>query len=165
MSKLANALAMAGIGVGAMALGMAARSEIEPAVKAERITVSVLPGAKGSMGPDNEHHDTIAPSDFVLHQGVPVTFTVINYDDGIHTIFAPGLDLNITIEPATHPDGAKEGDAPTPTTTTFTFTPEERGEFRWQCVVMCDAPSHWAMSDDHDGPGREGFMAGWIKVL
>ncbi len=138
-----------------------------PAQEPEQITVYVLPGEAGFVGPDQKHHDTIAPSQFVLHRGVPVTFKIVNYDDGMHTIFAPDLDLSIGIEPAVKAEvAAANGEASnTPTTTTFTFTPAERGEFRWWCVAPCDGPGHWAMSDDYDGPARDGFMAGKIKVL
>jgi heme/copper-type cytochrome/quinol oxidase subunit 2 len=150
------------------AAGTPGKASSAQAAKHQDVTLYVLPGAMGFTGPDKQHHDTIAPADFVLHRGVPVTFTVINHDDGMHTIFAPELDLNITIEagvPAKNADGTENEKVITPTTTTYTFTPQQRGEFRWQCVVMCDGPSHWAMSDDYDGPGRDGFMAGWIKVL
>jgi heme/copper-type cytochrome/quinol oxidase subunit 2 len=172
-------LGLAGIGAtaaltAAVLLGPSTPRAAAAVPAPEEITVYVLPGASGFTGPDQKHHDTIAPSEFVLHRGVPVTFKIVNYDDGMHTIFAPDLDLNITIEPATpgkaqkasvEDDNAENVSANTPTTTTFTFTPEERGEFRWWCVAMCDAPSHWAMSDDYDGPARDGFMAGKIKVL
>jgi hypothetical protein len=134
----------------------------------QEVTVYVLPGAMGLMGPNKKHHDTIAPATFVLRRGVPVTFKVINYDDGMHTIYAPELGLNMTIEPgaqAKNAEGMEKGGPVTPTTTTYTFTPQSPGEFRWQCIVMCDGPDNWAMSDDYDGAGRDGFMAGWIIVL
>jgi heme/copper-type cytochrome/quinol oxidase subunit 2 len=174
MRNLLTTVALTGLVAAATVLtvelpdgGLAAASSTQ-VNKHEDITLYVLPGEMGFVGPDSKRHDTIAPSDFVLHRGVPVTFTVINYDDGMHTIFAPDLDLNITIEagtPAKTAGANKTAPKITPTTTTYTFTPQTAGEFRWQCVVMCDSPSHWAMSDDKDGPGRLRFMAGWIKVL
>ena len=154
------ALALAG---GAQAAGTGA-----PAVDSndpnlfEHITVYVLPGEMGFLGPDGKHHDTIAPSDFVLHVGVPVVFTVVNYDDGGHSITAPKLGVNIMIKPGT--DIGKNGPVK-PTITTYSFTPARAGEFHWNCDVMCDGPSHWAMSAGFDGPGRDGYMAGWFKVL
>ena len=130
---------------------------------AQRITVYVLPGSGGLgfTGPDGAHHDTIVPSGFVLRKGVPVTFTVINLDDMSHSITAPRLGVNIVIKPGTD---QKDGSV-APVTTTYTFTPAKAGEFRWFCVFPCDMPSHWAMSAGHDGPDRDGFMAGIIRVF
>jgi heme/copper-type cytochrome/quinol oxidase subunit 2 len=127
----------------------------------QHYTLYVLPGNMGFVGPDKAHHDTIAPSDFVLKAGVPVTFTVINFDDGGHSITAPALGVNIKIKPGI--DEANGGIKPV--ATTYTFTPTKKGEFHWNCMVMCDGPSHWAMSAGFDGPGRDGYMAGWFKVL
>ncbi len=133
-------------------------------VTSQNYTVYVLPGGMGFMGPDNRHHDTIAPSNFVLKVGVPVTFTVINFDDGGHSITSTGLGLNIMINP-----GIDEADGSIkPVVTTYTFTPTKKGEFHWNCMVMCDGgpTDHWAMSTAADGqPGRDGFMGGWFQVL
>jgi heme/copper-type cytochrome/quinol oxidase subunit 2 len=130
-------------------------------VKKQHYTIYVLPGSMGFVGPDKQHHDTIAPSDFVLKAGVPVTFTVVNFDDGSHSITSQGLGLNIMIKPGKdEPNGGIN-----PTVTTYTLTPTKKGEFRWNCMVMCDGPSHWAMSSGFDGPGQDGYMAGWIKVF
>lgn len=130
-------------------------------VAKQHYTVYVLPGSMGFIGPDKKHHDSIAPSDFVLKVGVPVTFTVINFDDGGHSITAPGLGVNIQIKPGKdEPNGSIK-----PAVTTYTFTPTKKGEFHWNCMVMCDGPSHWAMSAGFDGPGRDGYMGGWFKVL
>lgn len=130
---------------------------------AQRITVYVLPGGSGLgfTGPDKAHHDTMVPSSFVLRKGVPVTFTVINLDDMSHSITAPGLGVSVVIKPGTD---RKDGGV-TPSTTTYRFTPAKTGEFRWYCIFPCDMPNHWAMSASYDGPGRDGFMAGIIRVL
>lgn len=130
---------------------------------AEHITVYVLPGASGLgfTGPDKAHHDTVVPSSFVLRKGAPVTVTVINLDDMRHSITAPGLGVNIVIKA-----GRDRGNgAIAPTTTTYSFIPAKAGEFRWFCVFPCDMPQHWAMSASFDGPDRDGFMAGIIRVL
>ena len=129
----------------------------------QHITVYVLPGGNGLgfSGPDGNHHDTMVPSSFVMRQGVPVTFTVINLDDMSHTITVPGLGVNIVIKPGI--DG-RDG-AVSPSRTVYTFTPARAGEFRWFCVIPCDMPTHWAMSASYDGPDRDGFMAGIIRVL
>ncbi len=130
---------------------------------AQHITVYVLPGGNGLglTGPDKAHHDTMVPSSFVLWKGIPVTFTVINFDAMSHSITAPGLGVNIIVKPGVELRNC----AVAPSTTTYTFIPANAGEFRWFCVVPCDMPTHWAMSASYDGPGRDGFMAGMIRVL
>ncbi|MGH8295959.1 MAG: hypothetical protein ACRETZ_10775 [Steroidobacteraceae bacterium] len=130
---------------------------------AQHITAYVLPGERGLgfTGPDGVHHDTMVPSSFVLRKGIPVTFTVVNLDDMRHSITAPGLGVNIVIKPGID----RRSGGITPSTTTYTFTPIKTGEFRWHCVFPCDMPSHWAMTASYDGPDRDGFMAGTIRVL
>lgn len=129
----------------------------------EHITVYVLPGGGGLgfTGPDKAHHDTMVPSSFVLAKGVPVSLTVINLDDMRHSITAPGLGVNIIVKPGVK----RRNGAVAPSTTTYTFTPAKAGEFRWFCAFPCDMPQHWAMSPSYDGPDRDGFMAGIIRVL
>jgi heme/copper-type cytochrome/quinol oxidase subunit 2 len=130
---------------------------------AQHITVYVLPGENGLgfTGPDKAHHDTVVPSSFVLRKGVPVTFTVINLDDMRHSITAPGLGVNIIIKPGVD----RRNGVVAPGITTYTFVPGKVGEFRWHCIFPCDMPRHWAMSASYDGPDRDGFMAGIIRVL
>lgn len=155
---------------GAMPMSRA-RSGRRPALDAaalavagtQHFTVYVLPGGNelGFAGPDRHHHDTIVPSSFVLRKGVPVTLTVINLDDMRHSITAPGLGINLVVKAGVEGrDGIVK-----PRTSTYTFTPARAGEFRWFCVFPCDMPTHWAMSASYDGPGRDGFMAGVIRVL
>jgi heme/copper-type cytochrome/quinol oxidase subunit 2 len=161
---------MPGMPRGAMSMGV--RNMVNPSdtaasalgiTGAQHITLYVLPGGNGLgfTGPDKGHHDTLVPSSFVLRKGVPVTFTVINLDDMRHSITAPQLGVNVIIKP-----GIDRGDGGVaPTTTTYTFIPAKAGEFRWFCVFPCDMPTHWAMSASYDGPDRDGFMAGIIRVL
>lgn len=129
----------------------------------QRITVYVLPGGSGLgfTGPDKAHHDTVVPSSFVLRKGVPVIITVINLDDMRHSITAPALGVNILVKPGSE----RRNGAVAPSTTTYRFTPAKAGQFRWFCVFPCDMPQHWAMSASYDGPDRDGFMAGIIRVL
>jgi heme/copper-type cytochrome/quinol oxidase subunit 2 len=127
------------------------------------ITVYVLPGTNGLgfTGPDNAHHDTMVPSSFVLRKGARVSVTVVNLDDMKHSITAPGLGVSIMIKAGVD----RKNGSIAPSTTRYTFTPAKAGEFRWYCVFPCDMPQHWAMSASYDGPGRDGFMAGIIRVL
>lgn len=162
-------MSMPGMSHGAMSMGgrkVATQRVVEAALGitgAQHITVYVLPGenALGFTGPDKARHDTMVPSSFVLRKGVSVTFTVINLDDMSHSITAPGLGVNITIKPGVD----RRNGAVAPGITTYTFVPRKAGEFRWYCVVPCDMPRHWAMSASYDGPDRDGFMAGIIRVL
>jgi hypothetical protein len=130
---------------------------------AQHFTVYLLPGGSGLgfTGPDKAHHDTVVPSSFVLRKGVPVTFTVINLDDMSHSITAPGLEVNIMVKPGID----RKNGSVAPSRTTYTFTPRKAGEFRWFCIVPCDMPTHWAMTASYDGPDRDGFMAGIMRVL
>jgi heme/copper-type cytochrome/quinol oxidase subunit 2 len=127
------------------------------------ITVYVLPGSNGLgfTGPDKAHHDTMVPSSFVLRQGTRVTLTVVNLDDMKHSITAPGLGVNIILQAGVD----RKNGTIAPSTTSYTFIPTKAGEFRWYCVFPCDMPQHWAMSASYDGPDRDGFMAGIIRVL
>jgi hypothetical protein len=158
-------MSMPGMDMGGKKLGSQQAADLSAlGIKGEtHITVYVLPGSNGLgfIGPDKAHHDTMVPSSFVLRKGTRVTFTVVNLDDMKHSITAPGLGVNIIIKAGV--DG--RNGAVAPTTTTYTFIPAKAGEFRWHCIFPCDMPRHWAMSASYDGPDRDGFMAGIIRVL
>jgi len=122
------------------------------------ITMTVLTDETGGLvGSDGKAHDTMIPSNLVLHKGVPVTIRVVNYDDMIHTITAPGLRLNLIVKPAKKVNGKI-----VPTTSTVTFTPSKAGNFRWHCMGPCDP---WTMKASFDGKDRDGFMAGHFVVM
>ena len=168
MKTILSTLAVLGLGLAAAQPALAdnqpgTASAVQAAfagVTHQHYTVYVMPGGMGFVGPDGQHHDTISPSFFVLKVGVPVTFTVVNFDDGSHSMTAPGL-MNIMIAPGTdESDGSIK-----PAVTTYTFTPTTAGEFKWHCVVKCDGPSHWSMSNSFNGMGQDGYMAGLIKVF
>ncbi|MGH8317718.1 MAG: cupredoxin domain-containing protein [Steroidobacteraceae bacterium] len=163
-------MSMTGMSHGAISMGgrkVGSQSAVDESALgisgAQHITVYVLPGSNGLgfIGPDKAHHDTVVPSSFVLRKGVPVTFTVINLDDMRHSITAPGLGVNIVIKAGVD----RRNGAVAPSTTTYTFVPRRVGQFRWHCVFPCDMPQHWAMSASYDGPDRDGFMAGIIRVI
>jgi heme/copper-type cytochrome/quinol oxidase subunit 2 len=164
----AKGMAMMSMSHGASSMSQKAARQTVDAIPlgitgTQHITLYVLPGGGGLgfTGPDKAHHDTVVPSSFVLRRGVPVTVTVINLDDMRHSITAPRLGVNIIVKP-----GRDRGSgAVAPSTTTYRFTPVKSGEFRWFCVFPCDMPHHWAMSASFDGPDRDGFMAGVIRVL
>ena len=121
----------------------------------------VFRGEEGVKGPDGKGHDAFVPSSLVAKVGQPVTLSVINYDEGGHTITCDGLNLDQQIQA-----GIASGNDVKPVTTTFTFTPQKAGVFRWVCNVKCDkGGNYWAMTDGYDGPGQDGFMAGFIVVI
>jgi hypothetical protein len=127
----------------------------------QEVTMYVFRGAQGILGPDGKGHDAIVPPNFVVKAGVPVHLTIINYDEGAHTITSKELGLNILIKP-----GREVGDSVEPVTTVASFTPSRKGTFRWYCATECDAGGHgWAMERGYAGPGKEGYMAGFIVVL
>lgn len=115
-------------------------------------TIYVYADQAGLMGTDKKHHDAFFPADFVLKAGQKVTLVFVNYDDAPHSFTAPGLHLNVVIKAGHDKTGS---DGVTPTTTTFTFTPATAGEFKWHCVMPCDTYSM----------NRQGYMAGYVKVI
>lgn len=120
-------------------------------------------GVQGKPGPDGGMHDAFMPSDIVVQPGQKVDLTVINYDDGAHSITAPEINLNLMAQGGTF---NKDETAFTPGVTHFSFTaPSKVGYYRWFCVVPCDGePAHWAMQKTFDGQGVDGYMAGYIVV-
>ncbi len=131
------------------------------AASAQKVTVYVFRGKQGILGPDGKGHDAFVPPNFVVKAGVPVTVDFINYDEGAHTLTAPKANLNIQIK------GGKEvGNDVEPVTTTATFTIAKAGTYRWYCALTCDAGGHgWAMEQGYAGPGKEGYMAGFIVAM
>lgn len=127
-----------------------------------KITMYVFGGSQKIVGPDGNPHDTTVPASVVLKAGEPVELTVINYDEGPHTITAPDMNLDLVVKP-----GIEHADKTvTPVSTTFTFTPSKKGNFRWYCKLPCDAGhGYWAMSQGFGGPDKEGYMAGEFVVI
>jgi hypothetical protein len=158
-----SGMSMPGMSKGGKKVGSPADASALGIEGETHFTVYVLPGSNGLgfTGPDKTHHDTMVPSGFALRKGARVTFTVVNLDDMKHSITAPGLGVNITIKAGAD----RKNGTIAPSTTTYSFIPAKAGEFRWYCVFPCDMPQHWAMSASYDGPGRDGFMAGVIRVL
>jgi plastocyanin len=132
------------------------------AASAEHITVYVLRGAMGPKGPDGLGHDMFVPADFPLKVGTPVDLTIVNYDEGPHSITSKQMGLNIMVKP-----GHEQADGSvTPVTTEYSFTPTKKGVFRWHCAIPCDkGGKFWAMSKGYDGPDQDGYMAGYFVVM
>ena len=125
-------------------------------------TMYVFRGAQHIVGPDGAGHDAIVPASIVVPAGKEVTLTVINYDEGPHTITSPDANIDLFINPGKQqPDGSV-----TPVSTTLTFTITKAGVYRWYCSTPCDAGhGGWAMTKGFGGDDQEGFMAGNIVAL
>ena len=131
------------------------------AASGEQLNAVMYGSSLGIKGPDGLPHDIMIPSNFVLKVGVPVTLTVVNYDEGPHSITAPDLGLNLIIK-----SGKERPDKSViPVTTAFNFTPSKKGVFRWFCTLPCDL-KHGAfdMKMGNSGPDKEGFMAGFFVI-
>jgi plastocyanin len=129
---------------------------------AQAVTLYVFRGETGIKGPDGKGHDAFVPSSFAVKSGSRVTVTVVNYDEGLHSMTAPGVGLDASITGGKALSNGKIG----PVTTHFTFTPTTKGTFRWYCKIPCDkGANYWAMEPGYDGPSENGFMAGYIVVI
>lgn len=167
---LVAAGALAGLGVTA-SVAVASPARHARAAAAQQLTLYIFRGKESIPGAaDAKGHDTMVPSTFGVKVGVPVHVTVINYDEGTHTITAPDLGLNQLIKAGTEFTTAPKGAGATeilnevvPGITHFTFTVKKAGVYRWNCSLPCDAGAQgWAMTSDKNGPGQNGFMAGYI---
>lgn len=78
---------------------------------------------------------------FTVTAGETVKVVVSNEDSMPHTFTAPGLGLNVSINPSA--------------TTTFTFTPKAAGSYQFACEVPCGP---FVMS-------HAGYMEGSVKVV
>lgn len=122
-------------------------------------TMIIVGHTLGQKGPDGLSHDTTYGANLTLKKGQRVVVTVYNFDEGPHTITAPGLKLNVKIP------GALNEEKGVPSKTIFSFTPTKAGTFRWFCSLPCDAgQKYWAMSASKKGSGQDGFMAGYFTV-
>jgi len=139
----ASAVALTACGSSAVTAPLAAPADVL------KVTMTVMGSVK--LGPDGKMHDAFTPADFTATQNWPVQVTVYSYDDAPHSVTAPELQLNATIEPST-----SKG---VPAVTTFTFTPTAIGKFLWTCVLPCDGDANgWAMANP-------GFQSGYITVV
>ncbi|MDE3025661.1 MAG: cupredoxin domain-containing protein [Acidobacteriota bacterium] len=131
------------------AIGASAASATATAGSAptqERVTVLVKSDSEHARkGPDGKWHDAFLPADFVLKAGRKTTVTFLNYDTGMHSLVAPGLNLNVLIPAA---KGGKPGRA------SITLTVPKAGSYDWWCGSPCDS---WAMT-------HNGYMRGSIVV-
>ncbi|TAM85781.1 hypothetical protein EPN42_14440 [bacterium] len=145
----------------ALALGVVAPATRVLAAPGRQLDAVMYGSSLGIKGPDGKPHDIMIPSNFVVKAGTPVTLSVVNYDEGPHTMTAPELGLNATIKAGNEVSPGKID----PVTTTFTFTPAKKGVYRWFCALPCDEKhGAWDMQQGYGGADKENFMAGFIVV-
>lgn len=146
-----------GLGIGYAGAGAFPAGSTTP--KPATITMVSEGHEGGSLASDGKTHDTIMPASFTVYVGQQVNLTVINYDEGPHTITSPTLGINFQFP------GAKA--AGVPSVTSFTFTATKAGSYLWYCALPCDkGQGGWAMTQGANGsPAQIGFMAGYITVL
>jgi len=99
----------------------------------------------GKKGPDGKWHDAFLPAYPVVTAGQATKITFVNYDNGPHSMIAPGLGLNVQIP-------AAKGS--TPGRITITLDAKKAGSYDWWCGSPCDP---WAMT-------HSGYMRGSIVV-
>ncbi len=152
-------LSVSSVAAGALMAGYAGTALAQAA--GQPLTLYVFRGEQGITGPDGKNHDAFVPSSFVVKAGEPVQLSVINYDEGPHTITQLDLGLNISINP-----GNPQGDDVLPVTTNATFTVPKAGVYRWFCAQPCDGGGgNWDMTADYAGMGQDGYMAGNIVAI
>jgi plastocyanin len=154
ISRTGFAASAAVVALGALAPKIASAS-------GQQLEATMYGSKLGIKAPDGKPHDILIPTNFVIKAGVPVTLTVVNYDEGPHSITAPDIDLNLIMK-----GGKEQKDGSViPVTTTFNFTVNKKGVFRWYCALPCDEKhGSWDMTPSSAGPGQDGFMAGYIVV-
>ena len=100
---------------------------------------------------DKQLHDSYSPADFTVTAGIPIHFTVVNWDTGSHSMTGLEIGLNKVF-----PGASKEG---VPSVTNFTFTVPKAGKYKWQCEIKCDGGMK-SFSMTHDG-----YMVGYITAV
>jgi plastocyanin len=150
MKRLSTHLALvaAVIAVVASAAGTAGATRAKATSSANRGVLTILvksDSEHAKKGPDGKWHDAFLPADFAVKAGQKTRVTILNYDNGPHSLISPSLNLAVNIPAA---KGSKPGRA------TFTLTAAKAGRYDWWCGSPCDP---WAMTHD-------GYMRGFITA-
>ena len=112
-----------------------------PAPVTKPVSLKILGGAK--LGPDGKKHDIFTKTEFAVKVGQPLKLQIDNTDDVPHSITAPVVGVNLTIQPGVH---------------TYSLVVKQAGRFQWFCIIPCDSDAGgWAMS-------HPGYMAGYITA-
>src|ERR1035437_7409434 len=147
-------LQFASIAGSVLAAGVVTKG-LAAAESGQQLAATMYGSKLGIKGTDGQPHDILIPSNFVIKSGVPVTLTIVNYDEGPHTITAPDIGFKLTMK-----GGQQQPDKSVkPVTTTFHFTASKKGVFRWYCALPCDAKhGSWDMKTTPAGPDQDRFM-------
>jgi len=101
---------------------------------------SLLPGT-----PDGKFHDEAVPSTWAVRAGVWTEVTMINYDDGPHSLTIPQLGLDEIAQGGIKTTTPFAGETQwetlnlaVPTVTTFVFRVPTAGLYAWYCKIPCD---------------------------
>jgi len=176
-AALLAAVALSGAALAAPQARAAHATASSPQAITLYVLTSALTKRAGYLGPDKRYHDSILPAIIVLKAGQPVRVTVLSYDEGLHTITVPSLNLNIMIKGGKEMDKETAeqhnrerslglGETTAPGATSFMLNIKKPGTYRWFCAMPCDdGAGRWAMAADTTGPGKVGYMAGYIVVV
>ena len=145
--KRSIALALAVAAVAALAVSVAGTAAAKP-LSSSTPTLTILVKSDdehAKKGPDGKWHDAFLPAYPKVKAGQATKLVFVNYDEGAHSLVAPGLGLNVKI-PAAH--------GSTPGRASVVLTAKKAGSYDWWCGSPCDP---WAMTHD-------GYMRGSIVV-
>ena len=144
--KRLSAFVLAVAALSVLAISAAATASAKPNKARNAVTILVKSDDEhAKKGPDGKWHDAFLPANPVVQVGQKTTITIVNYDEGAHSMIAPGLGLNVKIP-------AAKGS--TPGRVTFTVKAAKPGSYDWWCGSPCDP---WAMT-------HNGYMRGSIVV-
>lgn len=144
--KRTSAFVLAFAAVAALAVSAAGTASAKPVKHGASLTIVVKSDDEhAKKGPDGKWHDAFLPAYPVVTAGVKTQITFVNYDNGAHSMIAPGLGLNVQIP-------AAKGS--TPGRVTISLKAAKAGRYDWWCGSPCDP---WAMT-------HNGYMRGSIVV-
>ena len=144
--KRMSALLLAVAAIAALAAAATGTASAKVAKRGSSLTIVVKSDDEhAKKGPDGKWHDAFLPAYPVVTAGQPTRITFVNYDNGAHSMIAPGLNLNVRIP-------AAKGS--TPGRITITLKAAKPGRYDWWCGSPCDP---WAMT-------HNGYMRGSIVV-
>lgn len=99
--KRMSALLLAVAAIAALAAAATGTASAKVAKRGSSLTIVVKSDDEhAKKGPDGKWHDAFLPAYPVVTAGQPTRITFVNYDNGAHSMIAPGLNLNVRIPAA-----------------------------------------------------------------
>jgi len=161
---LALPLAAAAVGIGVVPAFSAGRTHARPAIVSHVASISATARAGSAAAPvdhvtiymfrkksllpgtpDGKFHDEAVPSTWAVRAGVWTEVTMINYDDGPHSLTIPQLGLDEIAQGGIKTTTPFAGETQwetlnlaVPTVTTFVFRVPKAGLYAWYCKIPCD---------------------------